>query len=212
MSGVEELRARLAKLSTEIDRHKEVVRKLERDKRLVQQQLNAVLDPVARLPLEISSEIFLQCLPALPALPEPRAEGVPMVLLNICNAWTAIALSIPTLWAAIHIAHPRAEGIKKILPTWIHRAGNRSLSLSLGAKFDEGVAAIIWRHGQQLKHLELSYDKEHHDDEDSDEDSDGDSGEDGINLFRESTGPLPLLETLTIHGSNIGHSTPVSKF
>ncbi|KAJ7827989.1 hypothetical protein B0H13DRAFT_2438545, partial [Mycena leptocephala] len=106
MSGVEELRARIAKLSTEIDRHKEVVRKLERDKSLVQQQLNAVLDPVGRLPREISSEIFLQCLPALPALPEPGGEDVPMLLLNICNAWTTIVLSIPTLWAAIHITHP----------------------------------------------------------------------------------------------------------
>ncbi|KAJ7860529.1 hypothetical protein B0H13DRAFT_1639534, partial [Mycena leptocephala] len=131
MSGVEELRARIAKLSAEIDLQKEIVRKLERDKNLVQRQLNAVLDPVARLPLEISSEIFLQCLPALPALPRPGAEGVPMVLLNICNAWTATALSIPTLWAAIHVAHPRAEGIKKILPIWLHRAGNRSLSISV---------------------------------------------------------------------------------
>ncbi|KAJ7860530.1 hypothetical protein B0H13DRAFT_1537538, partial [Mycena leptocephala] len=121
----------IAKLSTEIDLQKEIVGKLERDKRLAQQQLNAVLDPVGRLPLEISSKIFLQCLPALPALPEPGGEDVPMLLLNICNAWTAIALSIPTLWAAIHIAHPRAEGIKKILPIWLHRAGNRSLSISV---------------------------------------------------------------------------------
>ncbi|KAJ7748784.1 hypothetical protein DFH07DRAFT_713969, partial [Mycena maculata] len=65
----------------------------------LQREVLAVHDPLARLPLEISSEIFLQC---LPPLPEPGAHHVPMLFLNICNAWTSIALSTPALWASIH--------------------------------------------------------------------------------------------------------------
>jgi hypothetical protein len=36
-----------------------MLKKLEHDKSLVQRQLNTVRDPVACLPFEISSEIFL---------------------------------------------------------------------------------------------------------------------------------------------------------
>ncbi|KAJ7827993.1 hypothetical protein B0H13DRAFT_304412 [Mycena leptocephala] len=92
MSGVEALRARIDKLSTEINMQTELLKKLQHDKSLVQRQLNAVLDPVARLPVEISSEIFLQ---SLPILIEPDARHAAMLLLNICNSWTSIALSTP---------------------------------------------------------------------------------------------------------------------
>ncbi|KAJ7853706.1 hypothetical protein B0H14DRAFT_3653704, partial [Mycena olivaceomarginata] len=93
---------RIAKLDTEIESQKELLKKLERDKSLAQRQLNAARDPVARLPLEISSEIFVQ---SLAPFPEPGALHAPM-LRNICNAWSDIALSTPELWAAIHINFP----------------------------------------------------------------------------------------------------------
>ncbi|KAJ7828000.1 hypothetical protein B0H13DRAFT_304508 [Mycena leptocephala] len=192
MASVEELRARLEKLSTDIDLQKEVLKKLEKDRSLVQWQLNAVLDPVARLPFEISSAIFLHCLPA--TLAEVGARHVPMLLLNICNTWSNIALSTPSLWAAIHIVFPRPDGFKELLPAWLQRAGNRLLSVTLRGTVDGDVAAIIWRHGQ-LKHLEICCDEDEDDDEDSDEDTNV------IDLFGGmSPGPLPFLETLTIRG------------
>ncbi|KAJ6558227.1 hypothetical protein B0H19DRAFT_132460 [Mycena capillaripes] len=128
MTDVQELRARIAKLSAEIELHKDVLKKLEQDKSLVQRQLNAVLDPVAQLPLEISSEIFLQ---SLPILPKPGLNNVPMLLLNICSAWTDIALSTPDLWTAINITFPSAEGSEDGARTWLQRAGNCPLSISL---------------------------------------------------------------------------------
>ncbi|KAJ7453624.1 hypothetical protein B0H11DRAFT_1665734, partial [Mycena galericulata] len=97
--SVEELQARIAKISADIELQKAVLKNLERSKILFQRQLNSVRDPVARLPLEISSEIFIQCLPPLPV---PGAHRAPMLLLNVCNAWTGIALSTPALWASIH--------------------------------------------------------------------------------------------------------------
>ncbi|KAJ7860518.1 hypothetical protein B0H13DRAFT_2073788 [Mycena leptocephala] len=187
MIRVEELRARIEKLSTEIILQRELLKKLEHDKSLVQRQLNSVLDPVARLPLEISSEIFLRCLPATPA--EVGARHVPMLLLNICNAWTDIALSTPSLWAAIRIVFPSPDGFKELLPAWLHRAGNHLLSVSFRGTVDGDIAAIIWRHGQ-LKHLEICCGEG---DEEDDEDANV------IDLFGGmSPGPLPFLETLTI--------------
>ncbi|KAJ6531280.1 hypothetical protein B0H19DRAFT_1191047 [Mycena capillaripes] len=178
-----------------MDLQKEVLKKLECEKSLAQRQLNTVLDPMARLPLEISSEIFLQC---LPPFPEYGSVQVPMLFLNVCNSWTDIALSTPALWANIYIVLPCAEAFKKVLSIWLQRAGNRPLSIVIrgpGA-FDQGVLRLIWQHGQQLKHLEICYDNG--EDENSDEDTEY---EDKIEFFGGiSPGSLPLLETLTIRG------------
>ncbi|KAJ7457920.1 hypothetical protein B0H11DRAFT_2286716 [Mycena galericulata] len=190
--SVEELKARIKKITADIEQQKEVLEKLEHSKSLVQRQLNNARDPVAPLPAEISSEIFTQC---LPLLAEPGARNIPMLLLNICNTWTDIALSTPALWAAVRVVFPRPEGFLQLLRTWLQRARNRPLSLSLTNTFHEGAVPIVWQHGQQLKHLEFYHKQE--DGENSDEDSDEE-----IDIWEyTSPGQLPLLETLTI-----GHS------
>ncbi|KAJ7774949.1 hypothetical protein B0H16DRAFT_1408086, partial [Mycena metata] len=95
--SVKDIEARIDELSAEIERQKNILDQLERSRKVAYRQLNAIRDPVARLPLEISSEIFLQCLSLSPRPPaDPRVA--PMLLLNICNAWTNIALSNPALW------------------------------------------------------------------------------------------------------------------
>ncbi|KAJ7472189.1 hypothetical protein FB451DRAFT_1036791, partial [Mycena latifolia] len=93
--SVPELQARLDEVSADIDRQKEVLRKLECSKSGLQSQINAVHDPVAKLPLEISSEIFILC---LPFPPKPGGRHPPMLFLSICHAWKDIALSTPALW------------------------------------------------------------------------------------------------------------------
>ncbi|KAF7361448.1 hypothetical protein MSAN_01177900 [Mycena sanguinolenta] len=184
--SVQELRARIAKLDTEIDVQRELLKKLECDKSLAQRQLNNVLDPVARLPLEISSEIFLQ---SLALFPRHGVQHVPMLLLSICNAWTNIALSTPLLWTAIQINFPCARGLKNILSVWLERASSWPLSISLQVEgdVDEGVVAIIRRHAHQLKSLELLHEMWR----------EGEDIWDGAGL-----GPLPSLEALTIRSDS----------
>ncbi|KAF8200029.1 hypothetical protein K438DRAFT_1966369 [Mycena galopus ATCC 62051] len=170
--------------------NKKLLKKLRHDKSLVQGQLNALVDPVARLPLEISSEIFLQSATPPWSTLCPYAE----LLLDICNAWTVIALSTPTLWSSIQIVSPCAKGLTQILPIWFRRAHNRPLSISLSGdltKFTDLFSTVLWRHaGQRLKYLEIA-------DVDFDYEI---SFRDNIDLFDpdETTGPLPLLETLKI--------------
>ncbi|KAJ7233764.1 hypothetical protein C8J57DRAFT_1035010, partial [Mycena rebaudengoi] len=80
---------------------------LERN-RADMQQLNCLLDPITRLPVEISSEIFLFCLPdSGPAgYRRPNPGDAPLLLLRICTAWADIARSRPTLWDTIHLDFP----------------------------------------------------------------------------------------------------------
>ncbi|KAJ7853674.1 hypothetical protein B0H14DRAFT_780968 [Mycena olivaceomarginata] len=116
--SAQELRTRIDKLSIEIDLQKEILKKLERDRSLARRQLNAVVDPVARLPLEISSKIFLKSLNQS-VVPQP-AELV--LLLKICNSWTNIALSTPDLWTSFRIDFPCPKGVVHALPFWFGRA------------------------------------------------------------------------------------------
>ncbi|KAJ7902888.1 hypothetical protein B0H14DRAFT_1150068 [Mycena olivaceomarginata] len=181
-----ELRAHIAKLDTEIDLQRKLLKKLECDRSLTQRRLNSIRDPLALLPLEISSEIFLQ---TLAPFPEPGILHAPMLLLSICNAWTDIALATPALWDAIHIVFPCARDLKKILPIWLEHAQHHPLSVSLAGKFVYDVVDIIWAHGQRLKHLEISEPL----------------GRYEVTKLWEGTGPGPLLslETLIMHGTDV---------
>jgi hypothetical protein len=115
---LEELHARIGVFNTRIelkndktDLKKEELKSLECERSLVQRRLNTAnnLDPVARLPPDISHEIFLQ---TLDFFPMRRALCVPILLLSICSAWIAIMLDTPALWATITI-HLTLESLRK---------------------------------------------------------------------------------------------------
>ncbi|KAJ7655856.1 hypothetical protein DFH06DRAFT_1412932 [Mycena polygramma] len=136
-----------------------LLKNLENKKSDVQYELNAALDPVGRLPFELSSEIFLQ---SLPAFAEPGAQAVPILLLKICHAWTEIALSTPALWASIQLHAPEfnyTQAFKDGAHVWLQRACNRPLSIALRgiADYATGATDIVWRHGHRLRHLELRH-------------------------------------------------------
>jgi hypothetical protein len=118
------------------------LRQLEQRKRASQRQLNAFRDPLARLPLELSSEIFVQCLPQYGYHVSPDAR---------INAWAEIALSTPKLWTAICLPFPSAQ----ILDVWLQRARNFPSSVHLFKGLDYDVARILVRFYSQLKHLNL---------------------------------------------------------
>ncbi|KAJ7655855.1 hypothetical protein DFH06DRAFT_1091879 [Mycena polygramma] len=191
MSSVDELRARIARLSTTIDLQRALLKKLEHEKSVVQRELNAVSDPVARLPLEISSVIFLLSIPR--GFPMPDVDAAPMLLLNVCHAWRTIALSTPALWAAVQMTVPCSQAIRHGLQAWLERACNRPLSISLHGPGDflSGETDIVWQHSHQLRHLELYHEWE----------EDAESMPEEVDLLGAIPGPLPALRTLAIHGS-----------
>ncbi|KAJ7680144.1 hypothetical protein B0H17DRAFT_73082 [Mycena rosella] len=177
--SVAELQARIDSLSADILRHKQVLKDLECSKSAAQHQLNAIRDPVARLPLEISSEIFIQC---LSTHPRPGARHAPMILANICTSWTDISLSTPSLWAAIDADVPIFD-LAGLLDIWLTRAGSRALSICLPINLTGEITAVVARHAHQLQGLQIYHP---HDQDDS--------------SFSTAVGPLPFLKKLTIIG------------
>lgn len=68
----------------------------------------ALSSPALRLPPELLSEIFLECLPE--GIPYLKCSGywrskheAPVKLGRICRAWRQTALSTPQLWSHFHL-------------------------------------------------------------------------------------------------------------
>ncbi|KAJ7621925.1 hypothetical protein DFH06DRAFT_768831 [Mycena polygramma] len=118
--------------------------------------LNGELDPMTRLPLELSSDILLRCLPAACA-PALDPYDAPMVFLSICRSWTRIALSQPALWTGIQIQFPRAPRFGRLVDAWLHRAHPRETSISMRGTLDSRVGAVVQQHAQRVRNLELSF-------------------------------------------------------
>ncbi|KAJ7453689.1 hypothetical protein B0H11DRAFT_1740913, partial [Mycena galericulata] len=122
-----QVQALIEEISANIERQEEVLRQLRYNKCAAQSRLNAIRDPVARLPLEISSSIFVNC---LDRFPKPGARRAPMLFLNVCGAWTSIALSTPELWTRIRLGGGPTSNLPRAVDMWFKRAGNHALSIS----------------------------------------------------------------------------------
>ncbi|KAJ7641446.1 hypothetical protein FB45DRAFT_1125261 [Roridomyces roridus] len=139
---VTEIQTRIDQVSLDIEQQKEVLKELERRKSALQRQLNDVRDPIARLPLEISSDILLEC-----GLQDPT------LLMNVCKRWFEIVESTPALWAEIRIEYPCPEGCRRRLDTWLQRAASHPLHLTLPGSIDKDILALFQKHSEQVKHL-----------------------------------------------------------
>ncbi|KAJ6504611.1 hypothetical protein C8R47DRAFT_1245524 [Mycena vitilis] len=144
MKSESELLMRIEELSTSINAQKQILQDLKSKRIQVQCELNAVRDPMAKLPVEISAEIFLHCLPSDSPDPEPDLGPGPMLLqfLDVCHAWRSVALSTPALWTRVCMSSLATSGLGEI---WIGRA--RSLSLR--------IERLVEQYGQRLWNLEL---------------------------------------------------------
>ncbi|TDL25754.1 hypothetical protein BD410DRAFT_606722 [Rickenella mellea] len=89
------------------------------------------MDFVGRLPPELWSNIFLDCLPFHPSFAALKA---PLLLTHVCRHWRDVALSTPTLWSNISLT----GGIESITDTtlirfdmWLERSRSCPLSIDL---------------------------------------------------------------------------------
>ncbi|KAF8215148.1 hypothetical protein K438DRAFT_771494 [Mycena galopus ATCC 62051] len=154
-----ELRKRIEELSVAIERHKEILKDLEVRRNDARRELNAICDPMARLPTEISSAIFMCCLPKH-GHPPPNSDTAPMIFLSVCRLWSDIALATPSLWAVIHFDFRSSYDLKpdadshEHFELWLNRTGNHPLSLSLNGDLRDSVTAMK-AHVHQVQTLQL---------------------------------------------------------
>ncbi|KAJ7310868.1 hypothetical protein DFH08DRAFT_974267 [Mycena albidolilacea] len=208
------VRARIDEISAEIVLQKTLLKKLEQDRNLVQRQLNAVVDPVSPLPLGDLS-LVSRPRPSHPgapeSLPELGAHRVPMLLMNICNTWSAIALATPALWALWAAIRIDLTCASRDSSRFGFAARRTTLIHSPWWRYKLPELARFCRHfesGEQLKHLEICEKELRYAGSDSGEGpgSDADAEIDFFGQFtRVCDGPhildclsLPALETLSV--------------
>ncbi|KAJ7625077.1 hypothetical protein DFH06DRAFT_747212 [Mycena polygramma] len=91
------LRTRLAELNTEIAEAQALLKRLEHDRRDVQ-QLKLIVYPVLTLPVEVLLEILVHCNCSHRG---PRDYWSSTIVLRVCRSWRELALDASTLWARI---------------------------------------------------------------------------------------------------------------
>ncbi|KAJ7615118.1 hypothetical protein B0H17DRAFT_681022 [Mycena rosella] len=144
--------------------------------------------PVFALPVEITAQIFIDC---LVELAEPDPLSAPLLLGNICSHWRHVALSTPRLWSSFNKTlpqdSPRTPFLLELLQIWLSRSGLHPLTLSFRyaeiriRPTPDPFHRIILQHAHQwqdvgfhLPHADLAQ------------------------LFDEFAGTFPLLKSLTI--------------
>ncbi|KAJ7621968.1 hypothetical protein DFH06DRAFT_1232349 [Mycena polygramma] len=152
MDPASQLRLRIAELSSAIEAQKRVLEDLETDRFKALRELNFICDPMERLSLEISSEIFMLCRTSLQINPCKLPP-----LLNICHLWRTIALSTPLLWTKIDIFSNSAENdsLTKLCNTWFSRARALPLSLYLMGPLDHRIRDCLKQCEHQLQGLDV---------------------------------------------------------
>ncbi|KAF7346079.1 hypothetical protein MSAN_01834000 [Mycena sanguinolenta] len=92
-----------------------------------------VRDPFSILPCEITSEIFVHCLPTSYTTREwntANPHEAPTLLLHVCRIWREIAIGTPALWAKMELSMHNAHR-HDTARAWLKRAKACPLSVKL---------------------------------------------------------------------------------
>ncbi|KAK7049118.1 hypothetical protein R3P38DRAFT_2872750 [Favolaschia claudopus] len=158
--ALSELQKEIADLSSEIEAQKALLDDLISRRRRAQRNLNAVLDPMARLPVELQSKIFVHCLcideDEGASRPDPKLA--PMLVSNVCQLWRDIALSTPELWTHLRMeGSPRGANYSQLYGSWLERSRPLPVSLTLASTsvLAEGVNHLIDCSAQRVEEFSL---------------------------------------------------------
>jgi len=127
---------RISQIDERIDRLQLLLQPLLREKGEVQASRQAhrrLLCPSRRMPYEIWSEIFVQCLPSGKFVRIDFQEA-PMLLAQVCSSWRSIVLSTPKLWNTLSVGGRNGMDLASQSPLilkWLARSGNLPLSIEI---------------------------------------------------------------------------------
>ncbi|KAJ6515367.1 hypothetical protein C8R45DRAFT_956270 [Mycena sanguinolenta] len=201
------LRSRLAELDAQIAQQRRHLGELEQIRSNVERELHATaMFPVLTLPAEITTEIFLRCLPLAP-LCIPRGQySAPVVLASVCQAWRDITFAAPALWSKLDIrlddvAHWGKGLVGDLADLWLSRAQNCPLTLEF-TRFEtefplKRLRKIIDRWSPQVQYLHLDL-----------------AGDDPVNIrtLGLDSASFPLLQSATVDCVPHSYPTPTILF
>ncbi|KAF7341319.1 F-box domain-containing protein [Mycena venus] len=165
-----ERRAALARVKAQIELHKKFIAAFEREQEELENSLSQVIYPVLSLPFDVTSCIFLHCLPSHGQV-SPSPSTAPLVLAQICRRWREVALSTCGLWSSLYLNpgidmgtvmyNPTVapdDRFRNLLRTWFSRARGSPLSLGLDFRFRKASNAfmnLVSSYAGQIYRLDL---------------------------------------------------------
>ncbi|KAJ7215991.1 hypothetical protein GGX14DRAFT_562433 [Mycena pura] len=156
-------RDRLAQVEAQISHLQVHIDVLERERAELQENLETIVYPILTIPDEISSQIFLLCLPADGRV-RPSKRSAPLSLAQICSHFRRISLSTPGLWHSLVIDAWRFKSntamdsaVAELFRPWFTRAGLSLLRLTLhhATSLASSLLHFIVAFSPQLHVLEL---------------------------------------------------------
>ncbi|KAG1771047.1 hypothetical protein EV702DRAFT_1202081 [Suillus placidus] len=125
-------------LETVIDSINNICRQLVEKKDKIVQSINLhkkLVMALWRLPNEVTSQIFVHCLPKHHRL-WPSSKLAPMLLTRICRRWRDVAVSLPSLWCSLRLdadeVHDRHwQPLASCYDSWLRRSRGLPLSLEV---------------------------------------------------------------------------------
>ncbi|KAJ7368768.1 hypothetical protein DFH08DRAFT_947663 [Mycena albidolilacea] len=113
------LRAQVSDLNSAISRQERILDDMRSRLQDLQSQLESIAYPILTLPPEMTSEIFIHCLPSKRYMGVVNTDEAPLLLTHVCRVWRQIAISTPALWATFDIDDMwRLPRLAEIAQTW----------------------------------------------------------------------------------------------
>jgi hypothetical protein len=168
--------------------------------------------PVLELPYELTSKIFVHCLPVHRRV-RPQRQRAPLLLAQICSHWRAVALTTPELWSSIYLefvgnnyeglstmfdpdVEPDVDHTCDLVELWLARAAGYPLSITLicrrrnfwlpDVRLPPDILSVIAAHSAHWRRIELQISTQDLDD------------------FNEIPGPFPVLRSFAVQLTNSG--------
>ncbi|KAF7335987.1 F-box domain-containing protein [Mycena sanguinolenta] len=154
-------RTRIAEIEANIFSLRRAILFLNNEKSRMLKRLNSYAYPVLTLPNEITSEIFINFIPAYPSPPPLKGTLSPTTLTHVCHQWREIALSTRALWCGILMPHSSDydTSLPCLLESWLSRSGGLPLSISMKDMLNvipEKAVSVLVRHRARWEYVALA--------------------------------------------------------
>ncbi|KAF9483110.1 hypothetical protein BDN70DRAFT_990593 [Pholiota conissans] len=142
---------RVAELDAKLERMREAIADLERERRRWKVQVNANHDKLTwRVPPEIVASILKFSLPEnvttlnLQYVTSMSTLGAPLVLSAVSRRWRDIAHSTPQLWTDVplHLVESNYHSLPTLATDWMNKSGQCPLSINICVPKNETEQAL----------------------------------------------------------------------
>lgn len=155
---LEDRKAELSAFAEEIERARAKVQLLEQQRDQVQgvvQELEALVSPVRRMPMDIMAKVFEQCTWDQPT-PGADPRTAPLLLGQVCRSWRYLLFSLACVWTTLQLDLPSGttdwEALIRSKSLSMHVWLSRSKALPISLFLNHPKGSLIQWHA--LMHLD----------------------------------------------------------